>query len=252
MKLHILSDVHLEFGKWPRNVDVNAIDADVTILAGDIGVGLEGIQWALTINRPVIYVFGNHEFYGLRPMNDLWRTAKSTVAGTHIHLLENEELVLNGVRFLGCTLWTDFCILGADRQKFAMNFASNEMSDYANISATPHDTLSLHQESREFLGCRLADAFNGTTVVITHHAPSALSLTDRKVTSETDATCATNLDALVAKANLWVHGHTHIPVDYLCFGPGICPGPGRVISNPRGYAELGEMLDFKSGLVVEV
>jgi len=60
MKIHILSDVHLEFGKWPREIDVNAIDADVTILAGDIGVGLAGLDWALGFTRPVIYVCGNH------------------------------------------------------------------------------------------------------------------------------------------------------------------------------------------------
>ena len=73
MKIHILSDIHLEFGKWRRTQDVNAIDADVTILAGDIGVGLSGIDWALTFRRPVIYVLGNHEFYGQRPMETLFR-----------------------------------------------------------------------------------------------------------------------------------------------------------------------------------
>jgi len=95
MKIHVLSDIHLEFGKWPDAIDINAIDADVTVLAGDIGVGLEGIQWALSIERPVIYVFGNHEFYGQRPMHDLWRKAREKVAGTHVHLLENDAALID-------------------------------------------------------------------------------------------------------------------------------------------------------------
>lgn len=111
MKIHILSDLRFEFGRWPKGIDVNAIDADVTVLAGDIGVGLEGIGWALTNNRPVIYVMGNHEFYGQCPMNDLWRKAREKVADTHIHLLENESVLIDDphnpgecVRFIGATL----------------------------------------------------------------------------------------------------------------------------------------------------
>ena len=136
MKLHILSDIHLEFGKWPRDVDINAIEADVTILAGDIGVGLEGIDWALSIDRPVIYVCGNHEFYGQRPMNDFWRKAKEKVEHTHVHLLENESIIVDGVRFLGCTLWTDFAILGGDQQESCMTSAGRNMSDFTSIYVT--------------------------------------------------------------------------------------------------------------------
>ena len=140
MRLHILSDLHFEFGKWPKHVDVNAIDADVTVLAGDIGVGLEGLQWALTFNRPVIYVMGNHEFYGQRPMNDLWRKAREKVEGTHVQLLENESILIDDlrhpgerVRFLCATLWTDFAILGNERQSECMEAAGREMTDYSVI-----------------------------------------------------------------------------------------------------------------------
>lgn len=90
MKIHILSDIHLEFGKWRRTEDANAIDADVTVLAGDIGLGLSGLDWALTFRRPVIYVLGSHEFYGQRPMQTLWRKARAKVQGTPVHLLDND------------------------------------------------------------------------------------------------------------------------------------------------------------------
>jgi len=196
MKLHILSDVHLEFGKWQRSIDINAIDAEVTVLAGDISVGLEGLQWAMAIHRPVIYVMGNHEFYGQRPMLDLWRKAREKVAGTHIHLLENESVVLDDpsrpgerVRFLGASLWTDFCVLGLEHQEAAMADATRTVTDYNAIYVsrrggaisepgftmrhqgdrlTPNRTLAFHQESRRFLESELErkDGVWNRTVVV--------------------------------------------------------------------------------------
>lgn len=276
MKLHILSDLHFEFGKWPKSVDVNAVDADVTILAGDIGVGLEGIQWALTIDRPVIYVMGNHEFYGQRPMNDLWRKARERVADTHIHLLENESVLIDDpqtpgepMRFLGATLWTDFCLLGAERQEACMESAGRTMTDYSAIYVsrrgkalsdggyrsghqgdrlTPRKILSLHHESRDFLERELARSPEplgiletwGKTVVVTHHAPSARSLRFQ------EAAYASHLDHLVAQADLWVHGHTHVAVDYMV------GASGRVVSNPRGYAGREPVREFDPCFVVEV
>lgn len=277
MKLHILSDIHLEFGPWPKGVDVNAIDADVTVLAGDIGVGLEGLRWALDIDRPVIYVMGNHEFYGQQPMDELWRAAREMAAGTQIHLLENEPTVIDGVRFLGTTLWTDFCLLGAEQQDQMMRYARQVMTDYNTIHVTtrhalgmedsspghlgrlrknlltPRKTLSLHHESRDFLERELArepDALGivdtwRKTVAITHHAPSARSLIFQEAWSRIDAAYASNLEGLIEQADLWVHGHTHVVADYQL-------GAGRVVCNPRGYVGHGAVLDFDPVLVVEV
>ncbi len=281
MKLHILSDLHFEFGKWPKHADVNAIDADVTILAGDIGVGLEGLQWALTIERPVIYVMGNHEFYGQRPMNDLWRKACEKADGTHVRLLENESVLIDDphhvgerVRFLCATLWTDFSILGEDRKQECMDAAAREMTDYNAIYVsrrghavgepgfttrhqgdrlTPRKTLSLHQESRSFLEKELARPPDSEgaletwqkTVVVTHHAPSALSLADRQAAAALDAAFVSALDHLVGHVDVWVHGHTHVPVDYRI-------GTGRVVSNPRGYAGREVVSEFDPTFVIEI
>ncbi|RJX30894.1 MAG: phosphoesterase [Oxalobacter sp.] len=285
MKIHFLSDIHLEFGKWTKSIDVNAIDADVTVLAGDIGVGLEGIQWALTIERPVIYVMGNHEFYGQRKMAELWRKAREKVAGTHVHLLENESVLINTpgnpleqVRFIGAVFWTDFCLLGSEQQEQMMDYANHIMTDYSRIFVagrraasfmddasigqpnrrkgtclTPRMTLSLHHESRDYITHELqssADSIKASdsnlkNVVVTHHAPSALSLLNQQVLGASDAAYASELDVMVAKANLWIHGHTHIFADYRI-------GRCRVVSNPRGYAGHEKIEGFNPLRVVEI
>ena len=264
MRLHILNDLHLEFARWPREIDLNAIDADITVLAGDIGVGLEGIVWALAaFQRPVIYVLGNHEYYGQRLMPELLATARAKCRGTHVHLLENDAVAIDGVRFLGCTLWTDFALFDEEERNVrAMEEAGMKMGDFRQIMAgrrdggygknklipfTPAMARERHLASRGWLEGELAKPHDGPTVVVTHHAPSARSLTYQEPTWLLDAAYASNLERLMGESQvrLWVHGHTHLATDYEIEGT-------RVVNNPRGYVP-GEMVgEFRPGMVVNI
>lgn len=109
MKLQIYSDLHLEFARF----DPTLSDADVVILAGDIDIKSRGVKWANEVFQcPVIYVCGNHEYYGghidhtLRKMKD--------AAAPHVYVLENEVLNLDQTRFLVTTAWTDYSSTGDD------------------------------------------------------------------------------------------------------------------------------------------
>lgn len=255
--IHILSDLHLEFGK----LKLPKVDADVTVLAGDIGVGLQGIEWALNTipkHRQVIYVMGNHEFYGQRVMMELWKAARKKVEGTHVHLLENESIEIDGVRFLGCTLWTDFCLFGAGEREAAMK-AALDLNDYWQILTAhdgysrhqakllrPQDTLNLHKQSRAWLDRELDHTHDGKTVVVTHTAPHRGSLAEKWAHSQISPCFVSNLPGLVERADLWIHGHTHDGFDYRV-------GKCRVVCNPRGYANSADLNpEFDPGLVVEV
>lgn len=253
MKLHILSDLHLEFG----GLRLPEVDADVTVLAGDIGVGLAGLEWTLqTFERPVIYVMGNHEFYGQRTMTELWQKARAKVAGTHVHLLENETVEIDGVRFLGSTLWTDFELFG-DRDT-AMK-AALDMNDYWSILTeqragytsnravrlTPQDTLAMHQEGIAWLSRELGGRNSQPIVVVTHTAPHRGSLHENYEHHPISPAFVSDLDGLVQHADLWIHGHTHDSFDYRA-------GKCRVVCNPRGYAGREINPGFDPGLVVEV
>jgi predicted phosphodiesterase len=109
MRLHILSDLHLEFEPFTPPV----VEAEVVILAGDVSTGRNGLKWALKTfpDRPVIYVLGNHEFYGQK-LQKLIKELQELADGTNIHLLENGSCCIGDVVFLGATLWTDFALNG--------------------------------------------------------------------------------------------------------------------------------------------
>jgi hypothetical protein len=147
MKLHILSDLHLEFD----DLDLPRTDADVVILAGDIALGTDGVRFAAQRFRqqPVIYVLGNHENYH-RAMNEVWDDIRQYTA-PHVHVLENQSLTIGGVRFLGCTLWTDFGLFGPDRLTASLEAARTYHGRFQSDPRSPGQRVylgSLHGDAR--------------------------------------------------------------------------------------------------------
>jgi Icc-related predicted phosphoesterase len=247
MKLHILNDLHIEFEDFVPP----ATDADVVILAGDIGVGVEGPRWteARFPGKPVIYVPGNHEFYhhDIALIDELKADAPDNV-----HVLNDDQAIINGVRFLGSILWTDFALFGEADKFFAMQTARQGMTDFSIISNngrrfTPEDAIRLHTASRDWLTAMLAEPFDGKTVVVTHHAPSSQSVHPRYARDLLTPAFASNLENLMdgARAALWIHGHMHESFDYEVHGT-------RVVCNPRGYAPNALNPDFQSDWVIEI
>lgn len=233
MRLQVLSDLHLEFGE----PGPPAADVDVIVLAGDIALGTGGIEWARTWaqGRAVIYIAGNHEFYG-HSLPGLIDELQTAADGSGVSVLENDELVLGGVRFLGCTLWSDFDFAGRERRAESMALCARVVRDYhvirdgAGRPITPAATRSLHLASREWLTGRLAQSFDGPTVVVTHHAPLALERPPSAVLSALAGAFSSDLTALISaeREALWIFGHTHRAADVTRHG-------ARVLSNPRGY-----------------
>jgi predicted phosphodiesterase len=230
MRLHILSDLHLEFGDWTPE----RTEADVVILAGDIHQGSRGIEWARQQfpQQPVIYVMGNHEFYG-HDAQPLLARCRAEAQGSNIHLLENQSVQIGDVTFLGCSLWTDFKLWPKPAE--AMEAARDFMNDFKLIRTQsgrlhPRDTVKWHQASVAWLKTQLKMSDPAKTVIITHHAPSEKSIPPRYAGDVLNAAFASGLDALVksSRVPLWIHGHTHHCVDYKI-------GRTRIFSNQKGY-----------------
>jgi Icc-related predicted phosphoesterase len=247
MKVHILSDLHIEF----ENFALPETDSDVVILAGDTSLGTRGVDWVMknTVKNPVIYLAGNHEFYKHaypKLLNDLIEKTNQS----NVHFLENQSITIGDIRILGCTLWTDFLLYNS--LEYSMYRASQTMNDYKLIRKSPafsrlrpQDTALIHAKSVNWLKNELS-GFSGKTVVVTHHAPSLKSVPKAFYGHDINPCYCSDLENLIREfqPELWIHGHIHTPCDYFI-------GKTHVICNPKGYPS-----EFNSGfnrrLVIEI
>ncbi len=245
MKIHILSDLHNERDPYQPVVR----DADLVILAGDIDEGVRGITWARSMfDCPVIYVAGNHEYYG----GHLEQTHQQMLnaSDSHVRFLDEAVYEMNGIRFLAATGWTDFAATGNAPQ--AEWGARVRFKDFDRIRAgngrlaQPLDFKELNHSALRWLQQQLDTPYAGPTVVVTHHAPSPQSIASQPYPfSHLDASFINCWDNLMGSARvaLWLHGHTHLAVDYDIAGT-------RVISNPRGVPR--ENTGFVPDRVIEI
>lgn len=263
MKIHAVNDLHLEISLWMPTPST-VVAADLVVLAGDIGRHTHGLEWARTAfaDKRIVYVAGNHEFY-FADMRGLAAQMRKAALDLGIDFLDNGEVVVGGMRFLGCTLWTDFALFEEEeRNARAMEEAGTKMGDFRHIMAgrrdggygknklipfTPAMSRKRHLASRAWLEGELARPHDGPTVVVTHHAPSARSLSYQEPSWLLDAAYASDLDHLMGEeqVRLWGHGHTHLATDYELKGT-------RVVSNPRGYVPGEVVGEFKPELVVRI
>lgn len=242
MRLHILSDLHIEFDPF----ESSPARPDIVILAGDIGTKVRGVAWAnQAFSCPVIYVCGNHEFYGGHIDRTLSKMRNA--AAPHVRVLENETFVLEETRFLCTTAWTDYSSTG--NTVAATRQCSEMMNDFRAIRIDanyrrlrPADLIIRNHHARMWLTAELCKPFDGKTVVVTHHCPTPHILGE-KHDGHLSAAYANSWPELIEKADMWIYGHTHHAVDVDLAG---C----RMLSNPRGYP--GERTGFVAGLEVDL
>ena len=244
MRLRVFSDLHLE----RRPFSPPEAGADLVVLAGDIDNGAAGIEWARrAFAGPVIYLAGNHEYYEgeFDAVQDALRAAARASA---VELLDCSEAVFYGVRFLGCTLWTDYSLVAEAARPPVIESARKLRPDYQRIRRgvrlfAPEDAIALCTRHRSWLEAKLAEPFSGKTVVVTHFAPHPRSVAPGYAGHHANPGFVLDLENLMGRAVLWIHGHTHTFFDYSVEGT-------RVVCNPRGY--LGELTGFNPYLTVEL
>lgn len=246
----IMSDLHQEYAENAVDLMRPDVPFDAVLVAGDVcGPLPDALAWLrrqLPDDR-LIYVAGNHDYWQPSHTEDRLTLPELLDAGrdaARVHgvdLLDDATVTVAGARICGATLWTDYRLnngAGAGTAHW-MRAAERGMTDYGRIrrpSSTrptrpirPTDLLMRHRASVAWLDATMATPFDGPTVVVTHHAPTPLSLSDE---NDTLAHCyASDLTWLIERhaPALWVHGHVHGRVD-------VQVDNTRVLANARGHA----------------
>lgn len=249
VKVHIVSDLHMEFGRHPHEVPP---EADLVVCAGDMGNGKQGIDDARSIfrNQKTFYVTGNHDYYNedMALFNPDVQDEKfySTSKGHRFY----PDL---DIHVIGTTLWTNFEL--SSNKFLNMRNAQLGMSDYGLIkyrgnSLRPNDTYELYKEHSAWIKKKLVRHPLERTIVVTHHLPSAKSVSPRFFNSPLNPAFASTFleDNPDIRPALWIHGHTHDSCDYVMDGT-------RVVCNPRGYPRKSGDFEnpwFRPGLVIEI
>lgn len=225
------------------------------VAAGDVWKRSSGLHMLRVMfpDKEIVTVMGNHEAYR-SDINKVKAGMRETAEELGIHLLENDEVVIDDVRFIGACGWSDFNLYGPENRSECMLEAQQRLNDFRLIrngewNFSPQDSVDLHKVSVKFIKDRLNVPFAGATVVVTHHAPSYQSVVPRFQNDLLSACFASRLDHLMNGENveLWVHGHMHDSLDYMINGT-------RVMVNPRGYCRNGhdENENFNPALIIEV
>ncbi|MBN8488015.1 MAG: metallophosphoesterase [Burkholderiales bacterium] len=246
MRLQLLSDLHLETESFEPQP---APGAELLVLAGDIDSRWEGLARFADWPVPVLMVAGNHEYDG-RDVDEALPALRAHGAALGIRLLERESVLLSGddgrrIRVLGTTRWSDFDLFGAAQRERAMRageyFARVQRSTRAG---QVFDATAVRAEARvcrDWLESALAEPAQGrwdATLVVTHFAPSLRSADPRYGRQPGTASFCNADDDLVARADLWLHGHVHCRHAYALPRPGRTPA--RVICQARGLAAKAE------------
>jgi Icc-related predicted phosphoesterase len=208
--------------------------------------------------KRVIYICGNHEHY--HGYYDTNHEKLQSLLPNNVHYLENQSVEIDGVHFWGATMWTD-C---HGRNPLTMETVQNGLNDFRLIKYehnhrrhgywtnkfSVYDAIQENAYSVQQLKTFLADHKDDKVVVVSHHAPSALSVNEKyKQDFHLNGGYHNHLEDLIMdnpQIKAWVHGHMHDPVDYMI-------GSTRVLANPRGYAGYEKQAEiFDPGFTFEV
>lgn len=256
MYIRPVSDIHLEFGSELRLPALPTDKDSALVLAGDISNKVFEIVEFVETHAPrfaaTILVPGNHEYYGnvYEDVNEAFE--KKFALYPTIFFLNNKAININGYQFVGAPLWPNF-----DNDLRKMRRAPSIVNDFKHIHVrttsdvgrvssvpiTPSEMNTWHGQSMEFLS-RIVDS---NSIVITHNAPSPVSIAPHWVGSDINYMFCTDLSEFISDRNpkLWVHGHMHSSSDDIV-------GNTRIICNPYGYHGIEVNPDFNERLVVEI
>lgn len=272
MRAWIISDLHskpMDYFYSPLVIP----EADICINAGDtcdhVDFAVDYLLTAIAQHMPVVTTLGNHDYYG-SSIDRALEIARKRTAGTSVQVLENDTFEMGELRVIGATLWTDFEVPFGDpdggeelpldvRRDMAFHTCPREVADFSEIyrsderregetgRITIQEMIRRHKESRAYIERELSKPFDGSTVILSHHAPSPRSIHPRFLGYASNAAYASDLTPVIreGKPNYWIHGHVHHFLDYV-------EGETRILCNARGMLHERDTNGFRPGFVIDV
>lgn len=223
MRFQIISDTHLEFhrdkGKYfCENIPVLT---STLVIAGDFATNnliISGISILAKRFENVIYVCGNHEYYGAERKDIHNNMMKLKKRFPNFYWLDNGAVTIEGQKFIGGTMW-----FSERPDNFLYESLINDFSYIYNFRKWVYD------KNRETINFFKNNMDKGC-VVITHHAPCSVSTSEEFKGDKSNRFYICDQSELIRekKPAFWIHGHMHQPVSYWLYDT-------RVESNPFGY-----------------
>jgi predicted phosphodiesterase len=257
MKLQIMNDLHIDY-PGSRGMPALAYGVDMVIAAGDtcqgLALAIKSLRRAYPSPTEIVTVAGNHELWSRRLSFEEHFEEGHAAAELHgVHLLENEAVIIEGVRIAGATLWTDYELFGQNLREVAMRAAADQMLDHKRIKwgrepwarFRPAEARILHHQSRSFFEQELEKSHSGPCVCVSHHAMSMDAIAPAHRHDILSAAYASEMLPMIDRfqPDLILSGHSHYSID-------VKRGRTRMISNPAGYA--GENRHFDASFVVDL
>lgn len=252
MRILVVSDLHLEtcynFAGIEQRID-KLKHADVVCLCGDV-VSLNKHKanfYGYPVNpyifrkfankyRHVVYVRGNHEFWGATE-DPLYEEHLALFEINNFHVLENDKITIEGQEFIGATMWYPETPQTVSRSRC--------FADFCYIKNHSSVVWKTNKETRQYFGKHV----NENSIVLTHHLPSYRSVSDKYKDSDLNCFFVSDWAHEIIENNkpkFWFHGHTHDSFDYVL-------NETRIICNPYGYFDSPqENPHFNPGLIIEV
>ena len=245
MNIQILSDAHAEFHRDGGTSFVESLDpegVDVLVVAGDVGLVKYGTTQTflrmLCKRYPhVVFVLGNHEYYGGTIAGTLNGMAALNEEIPNLHWLENDTVTIEGQRFLGTTLWFPQASDGLN------SIYAGRLNDFHKIGGGfAQWVYEANHKAMDYLKENVQEG----DVVVTHHIPTQEGVLPKWRTSPLNRFFLCQMPQhILGTPKLWAFGHTH---DSMSFTLGDC----RFVCNPFGYVGVEQNPSYQEKLVVTV
>lgn len=257
MKIQYVSDIHLEMTKNDEYWSQNRIEpiGDILVLAGDITKMSKVHQSHEFFNNisedfeQVFYVPGNHEYYDISDLKLLQKDSLDVDIRHNVKLLNNKSINYKGVNFIFTTLWS---FIPRESAPYIVNGVAcfEHIKDMSNNLTTRQGEMTvrkwneMHSFSKFFIVNALSDIKEGKTVVVTHHVPSKVCISEDFKYSLIGSAFHSELYDIIKNTNIdyWIYGHSHRNVDAEIEGT-------KLTSNQFGYVYQNEHIGFTHKII---